>query len=414
MKQVNSWTHWQPLKQIVLGNVYPTEFFEDVKDTKLRDLLQKVVYETKEDLDGIKKTLEDLGVEVIQVDSKWADSLSLNPYKSFGEYLEKTKENKGFVAVPKPLIAPRDHYVSMGDDLLMSRQYNPQMIIDGKHPLDMFDTNMSLVNDMWKNSESKLGPFRPKQQHFDMQTQNLSNNELWQEQDYFDMNMKHDPVNFRHYVFNTYSFDAPFITRVGDTVLVDENQKSGFIEWYNKIKPDNKFKFKSVDIGGHNDGSMCLPRPGLVLGAPWMESKDFDKFFPGWDKMIIKHPNNFEQQYPKEYQKFKNQGSGGIIRSNMNWHIDNEMDNKPLVDFVDIYLKEWIGYMEESIFEINMLSLNEKTILSLNYQKEVHNKLKSVGIETIYTRFRHRHFWDSGLHCLTVDTNREGGCETYL
>ena len=97
MKQVNSWTHWQPLKQIVLGNVYPTEFFEDVKDTKLRDLLQKVVYETKEDLDGIKKTLEDLGVEVIQVDSKWADSLSLNPYKSFGEYLEKTKENKGFV-----------------------------------------------------------------------------------------------------------------------------------------------------------------------------------------------------------------------------------------------------------------------------------------------------------------------------
>ena len=119
----------------------------------------------------------------------------------------------------------------------------------------------------------------------------------------------------------------------------------------------------------------------LSLGAPWMESKDFDKFFPGWDKMIIKHPNNFEQQYPKEYQKFKNQGSGGIIRSNMNWHIDNEMDNKPLVDFVDIYLKEWIGYMEESIFEINMLSLNEKTILSLNYQKEVHNKLKSVGIE---------------------------------
>ena len=412
--KVNSWTHWQPLKQIVLGNVYPTEFFEDVKDTKLRDLLQKVVYETKEDLDGIKKTLEDLGVEVIQVDSGWADSLSLNPYKSFGEYLEKTKENKGFVAVPKPLLAPRDHYVSMGDDLLMSRQYNPQIIIDGKHPLDMFDTNMSLANDMWKNSKSKLGPFRPKQQHFDMQTQNLSDNELWQEQDYFDMNMKHDPVNFRHYVFNTYSFDAPFITRIGDTVLVDENQKSGFIEWYNKIKPDNKFKFKSVDIGGHNDGCMCLPKPGLVLGAPWMEPKDFDKFFPGWDKMIIEHPNNFEQQYPKEYQEFKNQGSGGIIRSNMNRHIDNEMDNKPLVDFVDIYLKEWVGYMEESIFEINMLSLNEKTILSLNYQKEVHNKLKSVGIETIYTRFRHRHFWDSGLHCLTVDTNREGGCETYL
>ena len=71
--KVNSWTHWQPLKQVVLGNVFPPEFFEDVKDTKLRDSLQRVVHETKEDLDGIKKTLEDLGVEVILVDDCWTD-----------------------------------------------------------------------------------------------------------------------------------------------------------------------------------------------------------------------------------------------------------------------------------------------------------------------------------------------------
>ena len=98
----------------------------------------------------------------------------------------------------------------------------------------------------------------------------------------------------------------------------------------------------------------------------------------------------------------------------MNWYVDNEKNNKPFTDFVDTYLKDWVGFMEESIFEVNMLSINENTILSINYQKEVHDKLKSVGIEPIYTRFRHRHFWDSGLHCLTLDTYREGGCETYL
>ena len=38
--------------------------------------------------------------------------------------------------------------------------------------------------------------------------------------------------------------------------------------------------------------------------------------------------------------------------------------------------------MEESVFEVNMLSIDENTILSLNKQKEVHDKLKSVGIET--------------------------------
>ena len=81
--KVNSWSHWQRLKQVVLGNVYPPEFFEDVEDTNLRDSLQKIVYETKEDLDCIKKTMEDLDIEVIQPDNKWADSLALNPYKTF-------------------------------------------------------------------------------------------------------------------------------------------------------------------------------------------------------------------------------------------------------------------------------------------------------------------------------------------
>jgi len=400
------------LKQVVLGNVYPPEFFEDVKDTRLRDSLQRIMYETKEDLNNVKKTMEDLGVEVVQVNDCWSDSLGLNPYKSFNEYIEKAKDTEGFLAVPKPLIAPRDGYITMGDDLLITGQYNPQMAIDGKHPLDMFDTNMSLVNDMWKNCESKLGPFKPSKTYKDMRS--IEGSELWQEQEYFDMNMKVNPVNFRQYVHNSWKYDAPFITRIGDTILIDEENRSGFAEWYNKIKPDNKFKFKSIDIGGHNDGSMCLPRPGLVIGAPWIEKDFFKETLPGWDQLIIKHPNNFEQQYPKEFKKFKKYSPDGNIKTSVNWFVDNEMDNKPLADFVDTYLKDWVGFMEESVFEVNMLSIDENTILSLNYQKEVNDKLKSVGIEPIYTRFRHRNFWDGGLHCLTLDTVREGSCESYF
>ena len=397
MKQVNSWTHWQPLKQVVLANVYPPEFFEDIKDTKLRDSLQKVVHETKEDLDGIKKTLKDLGVEVIQIDDCWADSLGLNPYKTFGEFLEKSKEYKTPLGLPKPLMAPRDSYITMGDDLLITTQYNPQMPIDGKHPLDMFNTNMSLVNDMWKNIDSKLGPFKVK-----------SDNEMFPFQEHFDMNMKYDEINFKIYLWKTWNFGAPHITRIGDTILIDEKEKTGFAEWYNKIS-NNKFKVKIVDVGGHNDGSMNLPKPGLVVAAPWMKKEFFKDSLPGWDCLIIEHPNNFEQLYPKEYYKFRD-----TKQQDMAWYVDGKMDYKPLTDFVDTYLKNWVGFMEESVFEVNMLSIDEKTILSFNKQKEVHDKLRQHGIEPIYCKFRHRHFWDAGLHCLTLDTVREGGCETYL
>ena len=148
---------------------------------------------------------------------------------------------------------------------------------------------------------------------------------------------------------------------------------------------------------------MCLPKPGLVISTNWVDKSLFNETLPGWDNLVIEHPNNFVEQYP-QFRELKNKS----------WFVDGEMGNKTFTNFVDTYLKDWCGNMEESIFEVNMLSVDEKTILSLNYQKDVHSKLKSVNIEPIYCRFRHRNFWDGGLHCLTVDTVREGGCETYF
>ena len=391
--KVNSWTHWQPLKQIVLGNCFEPEFFEDVKDTKLRDSLQRIIHETKEDLNGIKKTLEDLGVEVIQVDSKWADSCQINPYKSFGEFIELSKQ-KSITNILRPMIAPRDIYITLGDEFfLLGGQYNSQIPKNGKHPLDMFETNLELVKDMWANMDTKLGPASPTE----------VKNGMWEDQNSFDFNLEYDPINFKKYVKSTYSFDAPAITRIGDIILVDEKDVNGFWDWYCKVKPDHKHKKIKVAIGGHNDGSMCLPKPGLVISTNWVDKSLFNETLPGWDNLVIEHPNNFVEQYP-QFRELKNKS----------WFVDGEMGNKTFTNFVDTYLKDWCGNMEESIFEVNMLSVDEKTILSLNYQKDVHNKLKSVNIEPIYTRFRHRNFWDGGLHCLTVDTYREGGCETYL
>ena len=391
--KVNSWTHWQQLKQIVLGNCFEPEFFEDVKDTKLRDSLQRIIHETKEDLNGIKKTLEDLGVEVIQVDSKWADSCQINPYKSFGEFIELSKQ-KSITNILRPMIAPRDIYITLGDEFfLLGGQYNSQKPKNGKHPLDMFETNLELVKDMWANMDTKLGPASPTE----------VKNGMWEDQNSFDFNLEYDPINFKKYVKSTYSFDAPAITRIGDIILVDEKDVNGFWDWYCKVKPDHKHKKIKVAIGGHNDGSMCLPKPGLVISTNWVDKSLFNETLPGWDNLVIEHPNNFVEQYP-QFRELKNKS----------WFVDGEMGNKTFTNFVDTYLKDWCGNMEESIFEVNMLSIDEKTILSLNYQKEVHNKLKSVNIEPIYTRFRHRNFWDGGLHCLTVDTYREGGCETYL
>ena len=39
---------------------------------------------------------------------------------------------------------------------------------------------------------------------------------------------------------------------------------------------------------------------------------------------------------------------------------------------------------------------------------------KQHHIEPIVTPFRHRFFWDGGIHCITNDIYREGQAENYV
>jgi len=39
---------------------------------------------------------------------------------------------------------------------------------------------------------------------------------------------------------------------------------------------------------------------------------------------------------------------------------------------------------------------------------------KQQHVEPIITPFRHRFFWDGGIHCITNDIYRAGEAETYV
>ena len=60
--KINSYSEFQPLEEIVLGSTFAPDFFNDVKNSQIRDGLQKIAAETEEDLQGLKTTLEGMGV----------------------------------------------------------------------------------------------------------------------------------------------------------------------------------------------------------------------------------------------------------------------------------------------------------------------------------------------------------------
>ena len=91
-----------------------------------------------------------------------------------------------------------------------------------------------------------------------------------------------------------------------------------------------------------------------------------------------------------------------------------EEDNKELLDFVNSWLDSWLGYVEETVFDVNCMMLNEHTVLVSSYNKQVFDFFKKHKIVPIICPLRHRFFFDGGIHCVTQDLYREGECQSYI
>ena len=81
---------------------------------------------------------------------------------------------------------------------------------------------------------------------------------------------------------------------------------------------------------------------------------------------------------------------------------------------VNRWLDSWIGHVDETIFDVNVVSVSEEVVITNGYDKSVADQLKKHGVEMVPSNFRHKFFWDGGLHCVTLDLTRDDKNESYL
>jgi arginine deiminase len=84
----------------------------------------------------------------------------------------------------------------------------------------------------------------------------------------------------------------------------------------------------------------------------------------------------------------------------------NEL-NKTDIEFIDEYLDKWLGYCEETLFDINLSIIDDKNVMAISQNSLVYDRLESLDIKVHKVPFRHRFFWDGGLHCITNDLVRK-------
>jgi hypothetical protein len=314
---------WHTLKHTWVGATYAPEFFQPIRNAKIRESLQKIVRETEEDYQTLIATLQSFQIKISRP--------RVDPDQTIMDYINNRgqlnfQDSKSFTLIPRPPMQPRDSMLVIGDEILAT-----------------------LDESKWYYPEIEKTPM---------------------------------------------SFDAPLVTVIGQHLVVDCRDHPWLAEYMQQRFPNHIVV--PVMIGGHNDAVFCPVKPGLIVST--YHHDNYADTFPGWE---VRYIENQSWNAIPGWRKFKH---ANIDK----WWVPDADNNIEFANFVDTWLGQWVGYVKETVFDVNMLQINENTILVNNYNKEMFEFFKAHKIEAIVTPFRHRFFWDGGIHCITGDVYREG------
>jgi len=397
----NIWNKWDKLKTVMLGDCYSPDFFRDIKNKKIRSALQQISEETKEDLEYYEGVLKDFGCEVLRPELDNNDSIM--------NYLNSDGGVEGQQGVPRSPLQPRDGQLVMGNSLFYTEVDHPAI----KNRLDLyyngFDISVKMPIpkhrfDGYKGDDAPDWPtyedyFYRKYYELPIST----DSDIAAE---FEMIHKNEEKHMQDFFVS-----APSITVVGKDIYIDRfdiKNDSKIIEDINlqlfqqfKEKYLN-FRFNTLNIGGHSDGSFHTIKEGAILSLN--EIQTYANTFPGWDICYLP-----DQSWSKvsDFLKVKDKVGG-------KWWVPGQEDNDEFTHFVEYWLKDWVGYAEETVFDVNVLVLDEHHVCVNNMNPQVIEFLKKHNMEAVHVPWRHRYFWDGGLHCITLDLYREGTQKDYF
>jgi glycine amidinotransferase len=371
--------HWDPLKVCVVGRSYPPEFYSWITKPQVRELFETIARETEEDFQNIINKLEEFGVEVLRPD------LPTETFKN-GQF------------VPPPM-TPRDYMTMIGTTF-----YESCTRIDSAG----FQTFYNDVRDStWPDCDT-VEEFKKLPQHIQNECRDIHG---------FDVDRGTSTTSSYAKIFdhirqqgNTIKsgmdpiINGAMVARIGrdlyfgtdsytqDATSLQTMVDQEFTETRNHV----------VNTGGHSDSTYCPVCPGLIISLK--DVPTYAKTFPGWEVVYLPG-QSWTAVEDFLALKQKNQGR---------WWIPGFEHDQDVVDTVETWLGHWVGYVEETVFDVNMLIIDPKNVILFNYNQQVFDALDRYGITGHVIPFRHRYFWDGGIHCVTSDLHREGTMQDYF
>jgi len=362
-KIVGSYTSFGKLKKALVGTFQPLNYFDGLPTGHFKERMERIMRETHEDRDKLVKILKDHNVDV---------------YETVNHFPEPQVASNGITSVinPRPPITPRDN-----TDFIDNKMFS---FYTTNQPNRYFDdyAHHELFMDFFKQGAEWHQ--MPKGYH---QT-DIEDKVHWLE----------FPGDHHPYM------DASNCIKLGKdifyTLLYTANDLG--IRWFKSILGE-KFHFHElmdkqrwVD---HVDAMIKIVRPGLVLSK---YKKDMViKVMPqleNWDFIFVPQDHKGIKQYFEDHD---------TTEGKWWWQETEDWSMKWLDTWVDDDI--W-----NTNFDINIISIDEKTVLIPDENPAYEKTLAKHGVTAIPCRLRHRYFWGHGLNCLTSDILREDECIDYF
>lgn len=345
--------HWDPLKVCIVGKSYSPEFYSFIKNDRVRVVMERIARETEEDYQKLITLLEQFGVKILR------PTVTDN-------YLDYVDTTNGRI-VPPPM-TPRDYSLMLGNDFYWR------------------------IDDTWK-IDTPIEKIKTK---------------FWAEIIQHITEQNNTIIDKPPSLSIIGGLNGAGTVRVGKDLYVGTLPKftPEMIDSYKKhleqvFTPKN-YRVKVVDSQGHSDGVFCAVKPGLIVSL--RDIKNYKESFPNWEVIYLPYQSWLRVSNFLQLKK-KNKGK---------WWVPGEELNDDFTNFVEDWLSHWVGYVEETVFDVNMLVIDEKNVVCNNYNEKVFEAFDRHGVTPHIINFRHRYFWDGGLHCITSDLDREGVMKDYF
>ena len=356
----NVYQHWDPLQVCVVGRSYPPEFYKWIKNGPTRQKFESLAEETEEDLISLVNLLQKFGVEVLRPDmpddfaSCWVDG----------------------VAVPPP-VTPRDYFITIHNKVWVPTIPNQVHAKMAFHKQDKLS---------WKQ--------------FKLHDQNKHDQKLSFYKNIFDkVRLEGTPLVETHCDY----ISGCWVSRVGNdlffaTQTPDDNNES-ILNTVNKLFTGTSNHV--VDAQGHGDAVYSPVCPGLIISIADEHYKDS---FPGWE--VVHLPASDYSKHKKFQHSMKlNRGR---------WYIPGFENDPELMTVVETYFDHWVGEAQETVFGVNILCIDAKNIVVSEHNDTLEQACARYGVTVHVVPFRHKYFWDAGIHCLTNDLHRIGNPANHI